>query len=80
MVKGLHAYRLKSNPMEKRFAKSWNEQQIYGRTLEYILSVDNIPRPINEHDQEVAATVIQWLGSPVGLSFLEEVLQLEIRK
>lgn len=80
MTEGLHSHRLKSNPMEKRFAECWDERQVYGRTLEYILSVDNIPRPVNEHDEQVAATVIQWLGSPVGLSFLEKVLQLEIPK
>lgn len=73
--KGLHQYRFKDNPMEKRFADTWEESNKSGRTLEYLLSIDNRPNSdITERDREVAATVIQWLGSPVGMGFLADAM------
>ncbi len=77
--KGLHRYRFKQNPMEKKFADAWEEQNQndYG-TLNYLLSVDsNHPASVTDREREVAATVIQWLGSPCGLSLVKSVLQTE---
>ena len=82
--KGLHQYRFKDNPMEKRFANAWEKQNVShmdkkldGKgTLDYLLAKDS-NRPIGEvtdRDRVVAATVVQWLGSPVGRSFVEQVL------
>jgi hypothetical protein len=80
--RGLHDYRFKDNSLEKKFAKAWNEQNIArpgtpeGRgTLDYLLAKDcNYPAgEVTDRDREVAATVIQWLGSPVGQSFLRDV-------
>ena len=70
--KGLHTHRLTDNPEEKRFAEAWNDQNKYGRILEYLLSThpNNHPVMVNEQEESIAATVIQWLGSPVGQSFL----------
>jgi hypothetical protein len=80
--KGLHDYRFKDNPLEKKFARAWEEQNIAksgtpdGRGwLDYLLAKDN-NCPMGEvtaRDREVAATVIQWLGSPVGQSFLRDL-------
>ena len=79
-MKGKNTHRLAENPLEAKFAEVW-EGSKYGNTLAYILSDrPNDPTYVSEHDQEVAATVIQWLGSPVGQCFLEEVLEVEIRK
>lgn len=33
------------------------------------------PAEVSDRDREVAATVIQWLGSPVGNNFLRELLE-----
>lgn len=73
--KGLHLHRFKDNPEEKRFAEAWQQICEQGDTLAYLLHVGDQggfrpPQP-SERDQTVAATVIQWLGSPVGQSWLE---------
>jgi len=74
---GLRPYRIKDNPEEKRFAEEWKKQNKQGNVLAYLLhQVDHRGRPPlepSERDAAVAATVIQWLGSPVGQSWLEEL-------
>jgi len=79
--KGIRQYRFKQNPLEKRFAESWDEintdscGKLNGNgILDYIMA-KNINNPlgdISDRDRAVAATVIQWLGSPVGQSFLTQ--------
>lgn len=70
--KGLHTHRFAENPEELRFAEAWEKENKYGRCLEYLLSVhpNNFPRAVSDHEESIAATVVQWLGSPVGQSFL----------
>ena len=70
---GLHAYRLMENPEEKRFAEMWKKYNHTGGTLAYILNLNNQREEPPDHDCVVAATVIQWLGSPVGQGFLQEL-------
>lgn len=82
-MKGKWINRFKQNPLEKRFAEKWDERnQLSGHTtLDYLLAENN-NRPSGEatdRDREVAATVIQWLGSPVGQCFLSDVLEFDIR-
>lgn len=77
--KGLSQYRFKNNPLEKKFAEAWEVQNSGGYqkgTLDYLLAKDpNRPNgEVTERDRVIAATVIQWLGSPVGQSFVTEVL------
>lgn len=84
--KGLRQYRFKDNPLEKRFAEVWEKKNldVWGThiacgTLDYMLA-KNPNRPngeVTDRDREVAATVIQWLGSPVGQCFIREVLEQE---
>jgi len=76
---GLRTHRLNDNPLEKRFADKWREYNYkaglaHGQ-LAYLLADDpNHPRgEVSERDAQVAATVIQWLGSHVGQCFLESV-------
>jgi hypothetical protein len=77
-AKGLSEHRFRDNPTERDFAghwRAWNEEG--RRTLAYLLDPEHGGRgtpcdPANR-DAVVAATVIQWLGSPVGQNFLEEV-------
>jgi len=76
---GRSTHRLKNNPLEKRFADEWRKiNSDMGRghgTLAYLLADDpNYPMAeVTQRDATVAATVIQWLGSPVGQGFLEDV-------
>jgi hypothetical protein len=79
MHKGKMQHRLKQNPLEQKFALEWEKInsgiQRHG-ILDYLLAEDN-NRPLNEvsdRDREVAATVIQWLGSPVGKNFLYRII------
>jgi hypothetical protein len=72
--RGMRTYRLKDNPEEKRFAQAWSEQ---GNILAYLLDERPVqggrPPTPSDRDELVAATVIQWLGSPVGQHFLSNV-------
>lgn len=71
--KGKSLHRLKDNPEEKRFARAW-EEMCDRSHLEYLLGDGKDPaQDVTERDALVAATVIQWLGSPVGRGFLEEL-------
>lgn len=70
-IYGLHAHRLKQNPREREFMQAWLKESV----LPYILSTHDANHPVDpsERDWVVAATVIQWLGSPVGQAFLEKL-------
>ena len=78
--KGRSTFRFKHNPAEKIFAEAWEAQNSFpnsgGRqTLDYLLA-ENINHPMGEvtdRDRQVVATVIQWLGSPVGQAWLKDV-------
>lgn len=69
-VRGLHTHRFKDNPEEKRFAQEWARQ---GNTLAYLLGNGVTPAEPSDRDAQVAATIIQWLGSPVGQCFLRDL-------
>jgi hypothetical protein len=75
---GLRPYRFKDNPEEKRIAKAWQLWQgENGNLLAHILDErpdqGGSPPDPSKRDRVVAATLIQWLGTPVGQSFLEEL-------
>lgn len=79
-MKGLHTYRMapkQENPEEVRFAKAWDQHNERGQTLAYLLDPNNGVGmgPIDPADRDVvvAATVMQWLGSPVGQNFLADL-------
>ena len=84
--KGMSQHRFKQNPLEEKFAKKWEEMNtinhsIGNNLLDYMLAEDN-NRPqgeVKRRDRVVAATVVQWLGSPVGQNFLNEVLKGNIK-
>lgn len=71
---GINTGRLGREPTEKLFHDLWKEHNKDQRALRFLLdrTHDNRGdyRPTGT-EQEVAATVIQWLGSPVGQGFLE---------
>ena len=74
---GLDSRRLefKFGGMERAFASAWeikNSPRITGsKTLLRSLLHDNV----SKRDAVVAATVIQWLGTNVGTSFLRDVIR-----
>lgn len=80
---GLYKHRFKDNPEEKRFAEAWQEQIVQHNNLHYLLDPNASERgyPKNPEPREfvVAATVIQWLGSPVGQHWLQELGYVRVR-
>lgn len=75
-VTGLHTHRFKDNPEEERFAKAW--EQFDGANLDYLLQPardddPGSPPAATDRERVVAATVVQWLGSPVGQGFLRDL-------
>ena len=77
--KGMCQHRLKQNPLEKAFAEAWEEINTDERVgvLDWLMAKET-NNPYGEAtDRMVAATVIQWLGSPVGQRFLAQVQEDE---
>lgn len=61
------------NPREVAFAKAWRNNNGKGpshskHTIDYLIPECTV------RDEQVAATIIQWLGSNVGMAFLREVV------
>lgn len=72
---GKNTHRYKQNPLELAFAREWQGACDTGHNLEYLLSGGTNQRlPVSEQEQVASNTVIQWLGSPVGQSFLATVM------
>jgi hypothetical protein len=77
---GLKTYRLSSNPQERHMVERWGEFLDKGLasdrpdTLDYILHQGDqaLVEHCSDRDRKVANTIIQWLATPVGNSFLEE--------
>lgn len=77
-----HKRTTQDNPREKTFAEFWEKEQKDGHILDSLLDVKHSsnpwtplgPAPSSDRDKEVAATVIQWLGSNVGMDFLRQVI------
>lgn len=72
--KGMKLYRFEDNPREEIFAQEWEKEA--PNLLDYILSSSNRKDGIEtQRDATVAATMIQWLGTPVGWNFLSETVK-----
>lgn len=75
---GISKNRLQFNPKERIFADAWTDQnRIIGRsamTIEWLLHPTD-GMPVTQEECTVAATMMQWLGSPVGFNFLEDALK-----
>ncbi len=75
---GRSANRLTSNPRELAFSVAWKLQQRHSRALQWLLCMADgqkcQERDLTQHEATAAATVIQWLGSPVGRLWLEDTL------
>lgn len=79
-ARGLKTYRLGSNPKEQHMVEQWAEFLDKGLasdrpdTLDYMLHQGDqaLVERCSDRDRKVANTIIQWLATPVGSSFLEE--------
>jgi hypothetical protein len=81
--KGKNQHRFTQNPLERLYAEEWERQNTSvmaglpngSQTLDYLLAEEpnNPMGEVTDRDREVAATVIQWLGSSVGHGFIEDV-------
>ena len=71
------------NELEEEFATAWAREN--GRVhpfasrklLRYLMGDGREPAEITQAEATAVATTIQWLGSPVGKRFLEEVLDTD---
>lgn len=60
------------NPREVAFAKQWQKENEDGHVLQHLIGDD-----FTDRDAMVAATVAQWLGSNIGMSFIQEAAKRE---
>ena len=70
---GHNTHRLSQNPLEKALHDAWIEANMHGHILEYILGNGETRATVNDRDEMVAATIVQWIGTPVGKAFLQKV-------
>lgn len=73
--RGYASKRYGDNPLERAIALEWEKTNEMYNTLAYMLDPVHSASPNSPSHSEylVAATVIQWLGSPVGQTFLQSV-------
>ena len=71
---GRATYRLRQNPMEKKYHDAWKRENESGDLLAWLMGDGANKGAVTERDALVAATVVQWLGSPVGKRFVAGVL------
>lgn len=78
--------RTEFSPLEKEFADRWESEQLLGSSgfglLQQLfakgpLGMNGVVLTMNARDRYVAATVIQWLGSNVGIGFVSSCLRAE---
>jgi len=75
-IQGINANRLPREPLERKFSVLWDHINDRQRVLSYILDRSQANRGDynpTKVEIEVVATVIQWLGSPVGQGFLADI-------
>ncbi len=65
--------------LERAFVEAWMEanKESNGQFLNRILNGGRVDEFVNvgQHEARIAATVVQWLGTNVGYSFLLEVFK-----
>lgn len=87
--RGLFANRFDREPLERKFAEAWQNFNLgysasgnppdQSTALAQLLNTGDCryPDPPSPRDFEVAATIIQWLGSSVGHGFIRGILEDE---
>ncbi len=86
---GISAKRLQHNPREQAFHDQWQQenapvagvncghgilQDLFIESGDLMGFSKKVIEKINNRDRMIVATVIQWLGSNVGMCFLNEAL------
>ncbi len=78
----VNIHRFSREPLEENFVRKWRElnkncmtDELEYKHLYYLLSLGHDLSDITDRDIQVAETVIQWLGSSVGQSFIRSVEQ-----
>jgi hypothetical protein len=74
---GQSTHRLDQNPLERKFHDAWKQHNKDGDTLSWLLGDGSRRGHPSDRDAMVAATVVQWLGSPVGARFVARVMDGE---
>lgn len=72
-TEGYLPYRLKSNPSERIFAELFKED-LWQCAIDTLITKAR-GQFLSYEDKRLAATIIQWLGSPAGARFLQEALR-----
>ena len=62
--RGKNYKRIFKNPIERKFAKLWDDLNDVKDSKDIIEAL--LRDEVTDRDRMVAATVFQWLGSPVG--------------
>lgn len=71
--RSLKYVRVIMNPCEKVFADIWEEENKRNNILESLLVDHGLQ--VTQYEASIVATVIQWLGTNCGHSFLQTALQ-----
>jgi hypothetical protein len=74
-MKSNKEYRFKDNPKEQEFHDKFIDMFKYDRSANNTLSAivfgwENDKESLSEREEDICLNIIQWLGSPVGQSFL----------
>lgn len=78
---GLNTNRLIRERFEAAFHLKWNEYNKNNGVLRHLLE-ENVPHVngglaiVTQRENQIAATVIQWLGSSVGQCFIRDANEL----
>lgn len=77
-------HRLENNPKEKEILEKFLEDNTPGDSLSAIVfgTTDGIhvARHLTLDEERIVASTIQWLGSPIGRSFLRDCGFVEVEK
>ncbi len=66
-------HRFEENPKEKEFVEKFQKEICKRNLLGNIIFADNKERRhLNNTEERIVISAIQWLGSPVGQSFLNQ--------
>lgn len=81
LMVGFNAHRLKENDdyhkKECDFVKAINDEIKSNKsTLAQIVNHPNHKEWLDENEEKVVLSVIQWLGTPVGQAFIKKVEQM----
>lgn len=76
---GFRPYRYEENKKEQLFVKQINQELEYSKSfLKDISGIENSDEKfLSDREEKIIISIIQWIGSPVGQSFIKKVDTLE---